>query len=128
MSIWLKVVLVAVGGALGALGRMGVGELVTSRTAMGFAGTVAANMLGCLAMGAARAAVDGFGWGTDEVRTFVFTGCLGAFTTFSTFEADAVALWRDGHPLGAVLYTTGSVLGGLLMFFVGWWLVGRAAS
>lgn len=125
MSLGLKMVIVAVGGALGALGRTGLSAAVVAvagSSPMGAAaGTMVVNVLGCLGMGTARAAVDVAGWGSPEWNALVFSGFLGAFTTFSTFEANTVALWREGRRLVAGLYMGGSVVGGLLAFLLGWW-------
>ncbi len=128
MSIWLKVVLIAAGGALGALLRTGIGEAVGYWMQRAYLGTFAVNLLGCFGMGMARAAVATMEWGSPQMRTLVFAGFLGAFTTFSTFEADAVALWQDGEGVVAACYLVGSVLGGLGMFALGWWLIGDGAG
>jgi CrcB protein len=117
--------LVAMGGACGALGRFGVGEAVLKFGWGAPLGTLAANMIGCFLIGAARAGVDIAEWGSPELRVFVFTGFLGAFTTFSTFEADSFGLWKLGERGWSVAYLFGSVGGGLLMFLFGWFLVER---
>ena len=88
-------------------------------------GTVAANLIGCFLMGAGKAAIAHLDWGSPEVRALVFSGFLGAFTTFSTFEADAVGLWQQGERALAALYLTGSVLGGVVAFGCGWLLIER---
>ncbi len=122
----LKVLLVAVGGAVGALARFGVGEL-----ALMFAperlylGTLTANVLGCLAFGALHATSEFTGWGTPETRALIFTGMLGAFTTFSTFEADTFNLWTQGQRLIAAAYVGGSVILGLLAFMLGWFVAAK---
>lgn len=129
MSIWLKVVLVAGGGAIGALLRTGIAEWVHARVGEGFAwGTLTVNLLGCLAIGMARAAIEVADLGSPELRTLIFSGFLGAFTTFSTFEADAVSLWRSGEPATAGIYVGVSVVGGLVAFGIGWWMVARAVG
>ncbi len=126
-TVW-NAVIVAVGGAVGALLRWGIGEAALRWTGAAPLGTLAANLLGCFAIGAARAAVDAHGWGSPEVRVFVFTGLLGAFTTFSTFESDTVQMWRDGARGFAATYMGISVVGGLLCFLLGWWIVGRVTG
>ena len=128
MSIWLKAMLVAGGGALGALSRWGVAEAAFRFAGSAPLGTFIANLLGCLLIGMAKAAVDALGWGSPELRLFGFTGFLGAFTTFSTFEADVFGLWRVDERGWAVAYMFGSVAGGFAMFLVGWWLVQKFAQ
>jgi CrcB protein len=122
--MWLKIILVAVGGALGALGRVGMGALAATLAGGPTVwGTVGANMLGCVGMGAGRGAVELYQWGTPAMRTLLFSGFLGAFTTFSTFEAEGIELWRSGGRGVSTLYFGGSLIGGVLAFFVGWTLV-----
>ena len=91
-------------------------------------GTLVVNLAGCLLIGMATAAVDTMGFSRPELRIFVFTGFLGAFTTFSTFEADAFGLWRLGERSLSIAYLLGSVGGGLLCFLVGWFVVERLAQ
>lgn len=129
MNLWLKIGIVALGGAFGALCRTGLAELMAHRFDRGFAwGTLTANLVGCLLIGAARAAVEVADWGSLEMRTFVFSGFLGAFTTFSTFEADTVTLWQSGDRLLAATYLGTSVVGGLAFFGLGWFLTARLTA
>lgn len=121
MSLAVKIMLIGLGGALGALARAFLGELMLLALSRVWVGTLAANFIGCLGMGLARGAVEAHGWGSPEVRLMLFAGFLGAFTTFSTFEADTVTLWQQGSRALAALYMMGSVAGGLGMFMLGWW-------
>lgn len=125
MSTWFKVVMVASGGALGALLRTGVGGLIVALGQASFFGTLAANLIGCFLMGMGHAAIELYDWGSPQARAFIFSGFLGAFTTFSTFEADTAALWRGDEPFVAAFYMGGSVAGGVVCFMLGWWLLGR---
>lgn len=130
MSVWLKFGLVALGGALGAMARVAMSEAIALRAgAVGFAwGTLMVNLLGCVLIGMARAGVDLVDWGSPAARIMVFGGFLGAFTTFSTFEADTVMLWQGAQRGAAALYLGLSVGGGLLAYFMGWFLVARASG
>ena len=123
----IHALLIAIGGALGALLRAGAGALAARVLGAPFWGTLLVNLLGCLLIGAGRAAVELQDWGSPQARAFVFVGLLGAFTTFSTFELDAFVLWHQGQRLHAALYLGGSVTGGLAMVALGWWLVGLVA-
>lgn len=126
MEIMITAGCVALGGALGALLRTGLGDLLVWATGQGPLGTLAANLIGCALMGAGKAAIHHVDWGSPRTRALLFSGFLGAFTTFSTFEADTAALWRDGHAALAVGYVLISVLGGLAAFALGWWITQRA--
>jgi CrcB protein len=48
-----------------------------------------------------------------ELRTFLTTGILGGYTTFSTFSLDAVLLVERGQWGQAALYVVGSVVAGI---------------
>jgi CrcB protein len=52
-------------------------------------------------------------------RPIVGTGVIGAYTTFSTFEVDAVTLIRAGHPVTAGVYLVASVAIGLIAVWLG---------
>ena len=54
-----------------------------------------------------------------EVRTMLTIGFLGAFTTFSTFSYETVALLRDGDWTRASLYTGLSFVLGLTAVLIG---------
>lgn len=99
-----KLFAVALGGALGSMGRYLTALLVerSSRSNFPFE-TLAANLLGCL--------IIGLLWGyferiplSNEFRLFVFTGILGGFTTFSTFSRESVQLFKSGETMVAVWY------------------------
>lgn len=105
----MTALLVAVGGALGALGRYGVGVVLGGR-AFPWA-TLSVNVAGSVALGYVLGAAA-TRW--DPVATTAVTvGFLGAFTTFSTFSAEAVALLRDGRGSAALTYVAASVALGL---------------
>ena len=129
MNLWIKVGVIAAGGAAGALMRAFAAELVARSFSHRLVlATLAVNLLGCLLFGAAKGGVDAAGWGGPALRLFVFTGFLGAFTTFSTFEADLVGLWTAGQRTGAIAYVVASVGLGLGAFVLGWWSMSRACA
>ena len=110
--------LVAVGGAVGASARWGLLES-TAGSNGGPAGPILlANLVGCgllgLLVGAAR--TRGVGRTT---RLLVGAGFCGGLTTFSTFAVEVAAALRDADPSGAVGYTVLSVAGGLAAFLLG---------
>ena len=114
---------VALGGALGALARYGISGWVYDRMGETFPwGTVVVNVLGCLALGAVVRWLQ-VSDVSPEVRPFLTIGLLGAFTTFSTFSYETVALLQEGQWLRAGLYVGGSVALGLIAMVVGMALV-----
>lgn len=102
-------VLVAVGGMLGAPARYLLDRSVRARRGRAFPhGTVAVNVLGCLVLGACTGlALHGL------PLALVGAGFCGAFTTFSTFTFETVALFEDGLPVLAVANVAVSLVLGL---------------
>ncbi len=91
-----QILLIGLGGALGALLRYGLSGLVHEWSGSGFPwGTLAVNLTGCFAIGLLWAAADE-GFIGPSLSTFIFIGVLGAFTTFSTYGLETVHLARDG--------------------------------
>ncbi|MFN3447159.1 MAG: fluoride efflux transporter CrcB [Roseococcus sp.] len=108
---------VALGGALGSMGRYGVSLLALWLFGTAYPwGTLAVNVLGSLAIGVLAAqGVEG------PARLFLVTGVLGGFTTFSAFSLEAALLWERAPWMGA-LYVAASLGLGLAGFALGWWL------
>lgn len=108
---WLAV---AVGGALGALGRQAITHytypLMENRFPLA---TLLVNILGSFLIGVCYVAIVERGLIGPEWRGLLMAGFLGAFTTFSTFSLDALHLWQNGHGLAALVYIVLS-LGGCL--------------
>lgn len=114
----MTLLIIGVGGALGALSRYVASGWVQNMTGSEFPwGTMAVNVSGSLALGfllvwlQANVSV--------ELRQFVALGFLGSFTTFSTFSYEAVALVQDGELWRAGGYLAGSVMLGVLALAVG---------
>ncbi len=112
--------LVAFGGALGAMARYGTAVAVGRVTGIGFPwGTVAVNLVGSLILGLLIGALaHGFSL-SQEGRALIVVGFLGAFTTFSTFSLDTVTLMERGAWWPAFGYAVGSVVAGIALFFLG---------
>ncbi|MCL7958868.1 MAG: fluoride efflux transporter CrcB [marine benthic group bacterium] len=114
---------VALGGALGALARYGISGWVYDRMGENFPwGTLIVNLVGCLALGMVIRWLQ-VSAVSPEVRPFLTIGVLGAFTTFSTFSYETVALLQEGQWLRAGLYMGGSVALGLIAMVAGMALV-----
>ncbi|NNF57755.1 MAG: fluoride efflux transporter CrcB [Rhodothermaceae bacterium] len=117
----LPVLIVAVGGAVGAVARYGVGLLALRVSATGLPlGTWAVNLVGSFLIGLTLPFL--MARGSDEWRLALVVGFLGAFTTFSTFSLDTLVLWENGRPGWAVLNAAGSVVLGLACVALGFWI------
>lgn len=112
-----SILLVGVGGALGAVARFVAGRGVEQLpwAMSGFPlGVLAVNVTGCLIIGllAGLAHSHGMFAAGSGSRAFLFVGILGGFTTFSAFGLDTLALARDGSAwLAAVNVTLQLALG-----------------
>ena len=118
------IVAIALGGAIGAVGRHAVAGQVMKLVGGGFPwGTVVVNVLGSFVMGS-LIEVMALKWSMgQELRGFLTVGMLGAFTTFSTFSLDVALLTERGAIPGAigyvlvsVLLSTGGLFAGLYLF------------
>jgi CrcB protein len=92
-----QILLVALGGSLGAIARYGMSTAVYRVTDPSFPwGTLAVNLAGSFFIGILAELFDAVlipaGW-----RLMLAVGFLGAFTTFSTFSLETVSLLRDGE-------------------------------
>ena len=103
--------MVALGGAIGASGRYGIGVLAGRLTHGDFpAGTFTANIVGSFVLGV-LAGLMTFAWNpAPEIRAFLVVGVLGGFTTFSAFSLDVVLLMERGRPLLAAGYLVATVV------------------
>ena len=99
-----RILLVGLGGFVGAILRYGISGLVQNMTrSISFPyGTLAVNVIGCLIIGALSQMVDTRGVLNVQTRLFVFVGVLGALTTFSTFSNETINLIREGQLFYAI--------------------------
>ena len=111
---------IAGGGALGAIFRFGVSNSVHRLLGRDFPyGTLVVNTVGSLLMGLCfvllveRMAVSA------EWRSALLVGLLGAFTTFSTFSFETLALFNAGAPIKALVNIMMSVMLCLLATWLG---------
>jgi len=107
--------LVGLGGGLGAIARYKLGGWVLHQT-MSWrfpAGTFAVNVLGCLVAGVLAAYVERRDLLGPETRLLLFTGVLGGFTTFSAFGLETAYLLRRGETGVAAAYVVSSVAVGI---------------
>ncbi len=124
-NIWVAV---AGGGAIGAAARFAVGQWSLRAFGPGFPwATLIVNVAGSFAMGLVIAWLAGKSQASEAVRAFLSVGLLGAFTTFSTFSLDVVALYERKNYLAAAGYLSSSVVLSILALFIGLW-AGRSFS
>lgn len=110
---------IAIGGAIGALLRFGLATAV-QRGIFPW-GTLAVNLLGCFLIGLLYQLFEVLPL-PENGRLFIFTGLLGALTTFSTYGLDSVKLLRNGATGLGLLNIVASNALGILFVFGGIWL------
>ena len=96
---------VALGSALGGVGRYGFGIMAGRLWGEAFPwGTIAINILGSFVIGffATLTMPEGVMPASPSLRTFVMVGICGGFTTFSSFSLQTLSLARDGSWIGAM--------------------------
>lgn len=111
----MELLLVCAGGAAGSLLRYWVGRLILKRGGYRFpVGTFAVNMSGALLLGIVSA--------LDVSRStwlLLAEGTLGAYTTFSTFMFEGVALFHNNRKRSALIYIIFTMVLGLISFCAG---------
>ncbi len=112
---------ISLGAIAGALSRYYLTLWFAERFGTSFPyGTFFINLSGCFAMGLfATLAVEKVAIISPEVRLLVATGFLGAYTTFSTYGLDTIALLRDGNLFTATCYWGGSAILGIISVQLG---------
>ena len=96
--------LVAVGGVVGALARAGAGALLPHQPGTWAWSTLLVNAAGAAALCALIVSRP-----SRDVRLLLGTGLLGGFTTFSAFALDAVLLVETGRAGVAAAYVATGV-------------------
>ena len=117
--------LVMIGGAIGAGFRYHVGYVALRNLGPGFPwGTFLVNLIGGLLMGVLAGSlakqftpIEG-----EPLRLFLGVGVLGGFTTFSAFSLETVNMLLRGEAVMAAAYAVSSVAGSVMMLFVGLFL------
>jgi fluoride exporter len=112
-----------IGGALGSGARhvinVGFGRWLGS----GFPwSTLCVNVVGCLLMGVVVEVLALRFKGSLDLRSFIATGILGGFTTFSAYALDFATLVGQQDRFLAGLYLVGSVALSMLALYSGLWL------
>lgn len=119
--LWLAV---AIGGALGSMARHWVNLEMSHRLERSVPqATFVVNVIGCLVIGALAGRVaSGRLQLTPAMRTFLFVGVLGGFTTFSSFGLDTFTLAHGGDHARAFWNVVGQMVLGLGSVWLGFHL------
>ena len=122
-----KLMIVALGGSIGAVGRylvyLSIDKLYNGMFPWA---TLLVNLMGALLIGFLWGLFDKF-YISPAMRTLVFIGILGSFTTFSAFAFDILSMTKDGEIKQLIFYVLASnILGTGLAFagFYSWKFIG----
>ena len=116
MSPWLAV---ALGSALGGVGRYGLSSLWPWVPGGWPTATMTVNLLGSFAIGLLSVVLSARAGGAETARLFWMTGVLGGFTTYSAFALETVTLAGAGEAMRAAAYVVATVLVCLVAAFAG---------
>jgi CrcB protein len=121
LVIWLAV---AAGGALGSLMRHGVNQMFSGLLERPVPhATAAVNLVGAGVIGLlAGLTASGHLHLSVPMRTFLFVGILGGFTTFSSFMLDTLTLLYGGEPGVAVVNVLAQTMLGLAAVWAGYYV------
>lgn len=115
----MNILLVAIGGAIGAAARYLAGVWLSSLLGSNFPwGTSFVNITGSFLIGVVLVLVQG-GVLPAGARLFVAVGILGGYTTFSTYSYETLGLVTDGNYGAAFINVFGQLVLGLIGVYLG---------
>ena len=121
MKIWFELLLISIGGALGAISRYSISQLSSHLFKTEFpVGTFIANVVGCFLIGLLIG--SGRSESSQQMRLAIGIGFLGALTTFSTFGAETILRFEKGQLLIAAGNVMANVILGMAAVVAGLWI------
>lgn len=122
----MRLILIAVFGAVGTLARYGLQGVIQFRTGGTFPyGTLTINLTGCFLLGLIGQLTLNRMVIPPDWRVAIAVGFFGGYTTFSSFGWETAKMLEDGEWLPASLYVAASVVVGLLLSVTGIRLANR---
>ena len=114
-----KIILLLAGGAIGTLARYGVSGLMYKCCNGTFPlGTLAVNLVGSFFIGLLWGLWESFNI-SSNMRSFIFIGVLGGFTTFSSYTLETLNLFKNGETKMALINIFSNNIFGLILVFLG---------
>ena len=116
----LNLIIIGIGGFIGAILRYIISGFFYDLYGDKFPyGTLAVNLIGCFALGFFITMAEGKFIISPQMRSFAAIGLLGAFTTFSTFSFETLALLQNELYTSAFFNILISVIVGLIAVWAG---------
>ncbi|MCX6052451.1 MAG: CrcB family protein [Campylobacterales bacterium] len=121
---WQTILAVGSGGFIGAILRVYMNGLISHRLPHDLPfGTIGVNLIGSFVMGILIALFMYTTFFSLHTKSFLTTGILGGFTTFSAFAIESFLLLEGGHILLALANISLSVFGTIFMAGSGFYFV-----
>lgn len=115
--------IVGIGSFFGGMLRYGVSIGMKSVCSQGFPwGTWTVNLLGCFIFGSLSALFSKHQALSHPSCLLLTTGFCGGFTTFSTFANESMQMLQDGNLGSFVSYVATSVIGGIALTGLGYFI------
>jgi CrcB protein len=122
----LRILLIAIFGAVGTLTRYGLQGIVQIRSGGAFPyGTLLINLTGCFLLGLIGQFTLNRMLISPDWRVAITVGFFGGYTTFSSFGWETAKMLEDGEWLRATTYVVASVFVGLFLSVAGIRLANR---
>ena len=116
---WSVLGVVAAGGALGALARLGLATAWPHQPGQFPWATFVTNVTGCFLIGVLMVLITEVWSAHRLIRPFLGVGVLGGYTTFSTYTGDVQQLVAAGAARTGLVYLGGTLLAALLAVYLG---------
>jgi fluoride exporter len=116
---WPVLGVIALGGALGALARLGLATALPHTPGEFPWATFATNVSGCFLIGVLMVLISEVWSAHRLMRPFLGVGVLGGFTTFSTYTGDVVQMINAGAARTGLLYLGATLVAALVAVYLG---------
>lgn len=115
-----RYMLIAIGGALGAMLRYFIGQIAAEHFGPRFpVGTLTINLSACFLIGLTIGYLNNHAAVSPAVRFLIAIGFIGSFSTFSTFEFETWSDLTSGAFWTGIAYAVTSLTGGLMAVAMG---------
>lgn len=119
-----SLLIVGVGSFIGGAIRYLLSLFMKNLCGQGFPwGTLSVNLLGCFLFGIVFAIFSKSSSTDSTLYLLLTTGICGGFTTFSTFANESIQMLQHGNIFGFIAYVATSVIAGLALIALGYWIV-----